>query len=380
MQELIMKQSKNLESKDKMHYFLAHQVRKVYLNSQFKAQLLELDEYGAILVCDYKMRILQKSARETKEEFFGKRGWTLHTILVFTKKDDTNLNVHAFDHWSTDTKQDAWFTAFSFNAVFETLDPKPQWVKILSDNGRHYHNSELMTLITNWHQWYNIEVRGWYFLEPGEAKTSVDSHHAQVDQIDIGEIMIFLIFLNEGKNIQTAIAGLGGTSVANLEPIAHVIKRYIRIRHCLDEGKNIQTAISGLGGISVVNLEPVRNNATVKTIAGITKLSYFEWPITGDYADIESFSLTNGWALRNNQKYGKKGSGKHITATVKLTLRDISCQKMQTKQIVCQQRICGHNTQETRGIRNKRLWCEEEKKVCNNIKCQKKITLASKTC
>jgi hypothetical protein len=39
-----------------------------------------------------------------------------------------------------------------------------------------------------------------------------------------------------------------------------------------------------LGGTSVANLEPVRNNATVKTIAGITKLSYFEWPITGDYA------------------------------------------------------------------------------------------------
>lgn len=185
MQELITILPENLhetiqESKDKLHYFLAHQARKVYLNSQFKAQLLELDEYGAILVCDYKMRILPKSARETKEEFFGKRGWTLHTILVFTKKDDTNLDVHAFDHWSTDTKQDAWFTASSFNAVFETLDPKPQWVKILSDNGGHYHNSELMTIITNWHQWYNIEVRGWYFLEPGEAKTSVDSHHAQV--------------------------------------------------------------------------------------------------------------------------------------------------------------------------------------------------------
>ncbi|CAG8729002.1 21172_t:CDS:2, partial [Rhizophagus irregularis] len=37
-------------------------------------------------------------------------------------------------------------------------------------------------------------------------------------------------------------------------------------------------------GTSVANLEPVRNNATVKTIAGITKLSYFKWPITGDYA------------------------------------------------------------------------------------------------
>jgi len=56
------------ESKDKLHYFLAHQARKVYLNSQFKAR----------------------------------------------------LDVHAFDHWSTDTKQDAWFTASSFDTIFET--------------------------------------------------------------------------------------------------------------------------------------------------------------------------------------------------------------------------------------------------------------------
>jgi hypothetical protein len=39
-----------------------------------------------------------------------------------------------------------------------------------------------------------------------------------------------------------------------------------------------------LGGTSIANLEPIRNNTTVKTISGITNLSYFEWPITGDYA------------------------------------------------------------------------------------------------
>jgi len=72
------------------------------------------------------MRILPRSVRETKEQFFGKRGWTLHTILVFTKCDNLQLNVQAFDHWSTDTKQDAWFTASSFDAVFKTLDPKPK--------------------------------------------------------------------------------------------------------------------------------------------------------------------------------------------------------------------------------------------------------------
>ncbi|CAB4495309.1 unnamed protein product [Rhizophagus irregularis] len=122
---------------------------------------------------------------------------------------------------------------------------RPRWAEIVSDNGAHYHNSELIATIANWYQWYNIEIRGWYFLEPSEAKTTIDSHHAQID---------------------------------------HAIKRYIRIGHNLDEGEKIQTAIADLGGTSVANLEPIRDNHKVKTIAGITKLFYFEWPIDGDYA------------------------------------------------------------------------------------------------
>jgi len=86
------------ECRDKLYYFLAHQARKVYLNGQFKARLSKLDNHGAIFICDYKMRILPKNAREAKEQFFGKRGCTLHTILVFTKSDTNLLNVQAFDH------------------------------------------------------------------------------------------------------------------------------------------------------------------------------------------------------------------------------------------------------------------------------------------
>ncbi|RHZ44282.1 hypothetical protein Glove_744g11 [Diversispora epigaea] len=232
-----------------------HQARKVYSNSQFKAQLSKLDNNGAIFVCDYKMRILPKSARETKEQFFGKRGWTLHTILVYTKKDNSLLDVQAYDHWFTDTKQDAWFTASSFDAVFEILDLKPKWIKIFSDNGGHYHNSELITTVTYWNQWYNIDVRGWYFFEPGKAKSSVDSHHAQ---------------------------------------ITHAIKRYIRIGNSLDDGKKIETAINNLGGTAIVNIEPKHNHIAVKTISGITKLSCFEWPIEGQFAGyIRARSLPN---------------------------------------------------------------------------------------
>jgi hypothetical protein len=69
---------------DQLFDFLSHQTRKVYLNAQFKAALSELDSNGALFIADYKMRVLPQSARETKQDFFGKRGWTLHTILITT--------------------------------------------------------------------------------------------------------------------------------------------------------------------------------------------------------------------------------------------------------------------------------------------------------
>jgi len=76
------------------------------LNAQFNVALLDLNEDGAILVIDYKMKILPKIARETKQEFFGKKGWALHTVLLYTK-ESSEINIQAIDHWSTDVRQDA---------------------------------------------------------------------------------------------------------------------------------------------------------------------------------------------------------------------------------------------------------------------------------
>ncbi|RHZ49869.1 hypothetical protein Glove_510g27 [Diversispora epigaea] len=253
-------QSKLTEAKEQLLYFLSHQARKFYLNAQFKAILSELDSNGAVIIADYKMRVLPQSARETKQDFFGKRGWTLHTILFFTKNTNSNeLNIEAYDHWSLDTKQDAWFTASAFEAVFETIEKKPKWIKIISDNGPHYHNSELMAIISHWYNWYNIEVRSWLFFEPGEAKTIIDSHHAA---------------------------------------ITHAIKRYLRIGYDISSGEDIVQAAKGLSGTSLANLEPNRNNeiedvheldktnkpkntrkkSKIKTIKGISNFFYWEWP------------------------------------------------------------------------------------------------------
>ncbi|CAG8704179.1 11898_t:CDS:2, partial [Acaulospora morrowiae] len=123
----------------KLHYYWAHQARKTYFNTQFNAALLRLDE----------------------------------------NSNSTSLNVEAFDHWSDDPIQDAWFTVSSFDALFSTMKKKPTWIEVLSDNGGHYHNKQLMLIISQWELWYGISIKSWIFLEPGETKTTIDSHHAQ---------------------------------------------------------------------------------------------------------------------------------------------------------------------------------------------------------
>ncbi len=76
---------------------------------------------------------------------------------VYTKQtESSDLYIQMFVHWSADTWQDSWFTASSLHAVLETLNPKPGSVIMMSDNGGHYHNADLIMIITFWPEWYNV--------------------------------------------------------------------------------------------------------------------------------------------------------------------------------------------------------------------------------
>ncbi|GBB96850.1 hypothetical protein RclHR1_28510001 [Rhizophagus clarus] len=59
--------------KEHLLYYLAHQTRKVYLNSQFNVNLLALDNKTAFILIDYKIEILTKTAQEIKNDWFGKK-------------------------------------------------------------------------------------------------------------------------------------------------------------------------------------------------------------------------------------------------------------------------------------------------------------------
>jgi len=217
----------------KLISWMGHHARKFYLNTHVQVNLDELDEDGAVIIVDYKMRILPHSTRETKSQFFGKRGWTLHSSLVYTKDITNNkLNLQVFDHWSDDTCQDAWFTASSLHTVFENINLKPKWVTIISDNGPHYHCTELMLTVSHWKEWYDIIPRRWIFLEAGEAKTLIDSHHAQVIillsfyyilylLIIACNFFIFLLIFHSYENFKII------NSLRNITVINNIITYYI---------------------------------------------------------------------------------------------------------------------------------------------------------
>ena len=79
---------------------------------------------------------------------------------MYTKQPGyQELDIRAYDHWSMDARQDSWFTASSLHAVIESLENKPKWVTIISDNGPHYHNADLMMILGNWLEWYQINVK-----------------------------------------------------------------------------------------------------------------------------------------------------------------------------------------------------------------------------
>ncbi|GES79934.1 hypothetical protein GLOIN_2v1790442 [Rhizophagus clarus] len=255
------------------------------------------------------MRILPKSACETKEQFFEKRGWTLHTILIFTKKDDE----------------------LKLDAVFGSIEKKPQWICVISDNGPHYHNSELMSIVAHWYDWYQIQVRSWLFLEPGEAKTTIDFHHASISHA-IKRYVRIGYDIKRGQNIVKVGKNLAGTYFANIEPnrnennensgqISNNTKKKKKPKP--QPTLSVHTQATSTWTIPIPQLnditdQPNNQSNTETNLPNINRDPNWQHPIANSID--EDFQLLKGWALKQNQIFGGKGSGKRMTKKIKSLL------------------------------------------------------------
>jgi len=126
---------------------------------------------------------------------------------------------------------------------------------IFSDNGGHYHNSELMVIVSYWKKWYKLNVTKWQFLEPGEAKTIVDSHNAK---------------------------------------LSHGFTQYIKLGNSISTGEDIVNANKGLAGTTLAKLIPDRSKKiSVGTIPGISNYFTFMWPTGEKEGIIEAYEIPN---------------------------------------------------------------------------------------
>ena len=127
----------------------------------------------------------------------------------------------------------------------------------MSDNGMHYHCTELMLIIRQWKEWYNIIPRRWIFLEAGEAKTVIDSHYAQVHLAMLLSWKSKIILIDQ---------------IHWYDKVSQVIKRYIKLEYDIDSGDDIESAVKDIAGVRVSNLNPNRNNGKVTLISMLLNL------------------------------------------------------------------------------------------------------------
>ncbi|RIA85977.1 hypothetical protein C1645_829985 [Glomus cerebriforme] len=134
----------------------------------------------------------------------------LNKIYIF---DEVNFSL-------IDTKQDAWFSALAFEAVFETMENRPKWIR------------------------YNVEIHSWLFLKPREAKTIIDLHHTTV---------------KAENDIVEAAKGLSETLLANIE--SDCDNNFVKEMEISKPKKQLT------------------KKAKIKTIKGISKTYYWKWPV-----------------------------------------------------------------------------------------------------
>lgn len=76
-----------------------------------------------MVIVDYKMKLeLGMHAREIQQDWYGKRGISLHGFYVIAQVGPGERRIEVLDVWSEDTKQDAWFTQSALDVGFAWME------------------------------------------------------------------------------------------------------------------------------------------------------------------------------------------------------------------------------------------------------------------
>lgn len=118
--------------------YVGHLLRMKHQADYHKFVLDNLQPGEAVVIVDYKMKLeLGVRSREAQRDWYGKRGISLHGLLVIAQVSEDKKVTEVIDLWSEDTKQDAWFSQSAMDVGFQWMEKELPGFRVYLFSGEH---------------------------------------------------------------------------------------------------------------------------------------------------------------------------------------------------------------------------------------------------
>ena len=103
--------------------YVSHLLRTKHQADYHKFILNSLEPGDTVVIIEYKMKLeLGVRLHECHRDRHGKRGISLHGVLVIAQVDANTKVSNILDLWTQDTEQDSWFSHSAMDVGFRWLE------------------------------------------------------------------------------------------------------------------------------------------------------------------------------------------------------------------------------------------------------------------
>lgn len=205
-------------------------VRKSVESKFSREQVQNLKEDEAIVVSDFKMKILDQRLKETKQQFFGKRGTACLGFMVMTNQEQIEgfVDVRFYLFFSDDTTQDTNFVLAGKHYIYTTIIPSlfpngtKAKVRFESDGAGSFNSNLAKAALPFWETWSNDKVVECQIRHSvnGDGKSTLDALFGKLRSCLMNAVDNGITDITDARSCLKAYdggAGIDGTSAFVLE-------------------------------------------------------------------------------------------------------------------------------------------------------------------
>lgn len=231
--------------------FASHIARGWWQAQWERLRFATLPSSVAILVVDFKNKVLPCAVRETMASYFGKEGLSLLGGMFVHSGDASTGRLREFDDLCTDDKDQDSYMALVLTAAlalrFKLRHPTMQLLLVQGDCGPTFDSSMYVAGIYQLNKFVlgpqGIMIKEFNLTEPGFGKSALDAHFSVI-----------------GTQIAKSVASRHG-DITNAASVVHALR--------FEGGINNSTA-----DVVTINRE---SKPSCKTIKDISKYNHFEY-------------------------------------------------------------------------------------------------------